>query len=98
MNASKSLVASICERCGHVGKWVSPSYPNADKRIAALRATQEELKTALQPFAALLANAKHVEHQPDDNPVFGINENVFTVGDLRNAKRVLSRLQSPEGT
>lgn len=52
------------------------------------------LLEAIRPFAALLAD--HHAALPDDAPLFAINENKFTVGDVRNATAALAKAM--EGT
>lgn len=50
---------------------------------ARLIAAAPALLEALRPFAALLA--EHHERLPDNQPIFGINNNKFTVGEMRAA-------------
>lgn len=42
-----------------------------------------ELKNQLRPFAALLG--EHMCHERDNKPVFAVNDNMITVGDLRKS-------------
>ncbi len=51
--------------------------------------THEKLHTALRPFAALLQ--PHHAGLPDDRPVFGVDDTLITVGDLRRACRAVGR-------
>jgi len=72
---------------------------DAASEIAALRAEITELKrqldetiAVLKPFAALIAD--HHDKMPDDQPLFFINSNGFTVGDLRKANAAIKGVQS----
>lgn len=53
----------------------------------------EELKDACKPFAKLLKPHVDIDAvygpKPDDRPVFGIDDAVITVGDLRRLNKLL---------
>lgn len=59
-----------------------------------LMATAPDLLLALLPFAALLQ--RHHEPHDDDYPVFGINNVVITVGDLRRAVAAIKRAKGEQ--
>ena len=80
--------ASYSDRiCENLGDTALPG-PAANARLIA---AAPELLAALRPFAALLA-AHHAD-VPDDRPVFGINDSVFTAGDLRAAVAAIARAE-----
>lgn len=56
--------------------------------VAAIICAAPEMHEALAPFVALLQ--KHNDKGSDDRPVFGINDAVITIGDLRRAARALA--------
>ncbi len=58
------------------------------RQLAEQRAA---LLAALRPFAALLG--WHHADTPDDRPLFGINDAVFTAGDLRAAAASIARAE-----
>lgn len=53
-----------------------------------LTAQRDALYAALKVFANL--DISHHDGKPDDRPVFGLNETVFTLGDVRRARAALS--------
>jgi hypothetical protein len=57
----------------------SPRYYYGDDYADHIK----DLKEALKPFAALLA--EHHERMPNEQPLFGINDALITVGDVRRA-------------
>ena len=61
--------------------------PDARLIVRAVNA-HDAMREALRPFSALLA-AHHAD-VPDDRPIFGINDAVFTAGDLRAARAALA--------
>jgi hypothetical protein len=91
------------------GNWVQDearrvySYPSihaADRKLIAECQSEAlaqvisclpEMLSMLKPFASLLSH--HHDQMPDDRPVFGINHNVFTVGDLRRARDLIEKLE-----
>jgi len=50
---------------------------------------EDELAEAIAPFAALLQ--KHNSKGPDSQPIFGINDATFNLGDLRKAVAALAK-------
>lgn len=72
-----------------LGSWLGrrdalgAEYRRADLPRPEDAARIAELEAALAPFAALLAN--HHATMKDDHPVFGIDRNLITAGDLRRA-------------
>ena len=60
---------------------------NAEFIVRAVN-SYDAMRAALRPFAALLS-AHHAD-MPDNRPVFGINDALFTVGDLHAARAALA--------
>ena len=56
----------------------------------------DAMRAALRPFAALLS-AHHAD-MPDNRPVFGINDALFTVGDLHAARAALALADTDRST
>ena len=61
--------------------------PDARLIVRAVN-SYDAMRAALRPFAALLS-AHHAD-MPDNRPVFGINDALFTVGDLHAARAALA--------
>ena len=59
--------------------------------VEELTRQRDEAIAALRPFAALIAD--HHDRMPDDQPLFFINSNGFTVGDLRKANAAIKGVQ-----
>ena len=55
--------------------------------LRSLRKENAALRDALEPFTALLQD--HNDKGADERPVFGINDAVITLGDLRRARAAL---------
>jgi hypothetical protein len=49
-----------------------------------------KLAVALAPFAAL--DIHHLRGQPDDRPIWQLDETTITVGDIRRAKQALGMM------
>lgn len=88
-------IAHIVSDARRAGNEIATLYQcDAEPEQAAnadLIAAAPELLEALRPFAALLA-AHHAD-VPDDRPIFGINDAVFTAGDLRAAAAAIARAE-----
>ena len=57
-----------------------------------LQEERDELLEALMPLAMLLQN--HNNSGPDEQPIFGINSALITLGDLRKANILIARCNS----
>lgn len=58
---------------------------------AKVEKQRDTLLAALEPFARLLA--EHHVSRPDNSPIFQINENKFTVGDVRRASAAIASVK-----
>ncbi len=59
-------------------------------QLATAEQRIDSLLKALAPFAALLQpHVEHRAHKGDATPVFGIDDAVITVGDLRLARDLI---------
>lgn len=58
----------------------------------AVEKQRDTLAKALEPFARLLA--EHHVSLPDNRPIFQINENKFTVGDIRRARAAIASVKA----
>jgi len=76
--------------CAADGTVVSQRVEEMDDARLIVRAVNsyDAMRAALRPFAALLS-AHHAD-MPDNRPVFGINDALFTVGDLHAARAALA--------
>ena len=63
----------------------------ADTRL--MRAAPEMLEL-LRPFAALLG--KHMRLERDSKPVFAVNDDLITIGDLRKARALIAKIDGEE--
>lgn len=56
------------------------------------RLIYEEAIEALRPFSEMYVASHHMHDKPRDYPVYGINFEVITIGDLRLANQILVAL------
>lgn len=93
-NGDRRTLSCVC------GRWKKQIVSDPDGGatgevlITALKHEKEqlqkrvaELREAIEPFARLGGEAEHL-HYRDESPVYGINSETITYGDLRRAWRV----------
>ena len=72
-------------------KYTDGEAPAEVKANANLITASPEMFDALAPLANLYI--AHLEHRPDDYPIYGSNNTIITVGDVRKARSTILRAQ-----
>lgn len=60
-----------------------------EREVKELKRKRRVERAALKPFANLWDKSLETRTKGDDAPIFGLQENIITVGDVRRARAAL---------